>query len=481
MGDNLRRWHADPGDREVRQLLMRELHTLKGSARMAGAMDLGQRVHEMETRVEAAANQGVAPIALIEALISAHDRIVDVFESIGGSPLPMRASGSGAGRQPAMAATPIVPDGGRDASGSAATSAEAASATGASGADALVRVRADLLDSLVTGSGEASIARSRVEDELERMRESLQDLTENVGRLRGQLRELEIQGASRATAAGVDAGANPSGFDPLELDRYTRFQELARLLAESVDDVATVQQSAMRNLDRATEDLGRQRQVLRELQQNVMRMRMVRFDSIADRLHRVARQAAEAVHKRVDLKLGGAAVEIDRSVLERMAAPIEHLLRNAVVHGIEAPAARLAAGKAETGEIRLHVRHEGNEVVLVFEDDGLGLDHARITARARANGVVGPDDHVPESQAAELIFEPGFSTAEAIDEISGRGVGLDVVRAEVEALGGHIALETTPGQGSRFTLQLPLTTAVMQVLLLRCGEATVAVPAALVD
>src|SRR5690606_37060907 len=197
------------------------------------------------------------------------------------------------------------------------------------------------------------------------------------------------------------------------------------MLAESVNDVATVQQNAMRSLDGATQDMLRQGQVLRELQQNLMRMRMVQFGSISDRLYRVVRQAAKELGKRVSMDLRGTSVEIDRGVLERMAAPIEHLLRNAVAHGVEPPAARLAAGKAEAGEIRLEVRQEGNEVVLVFADDGGGLDTARIVAKARESGLLREEQAVSDAEASELIFRPGFSTAGAVDEISGRGVGLD--------------------------------------------------------
>ncbi|HRO61012.1 MAG TPA: response regulator [Burkholderiaceae bacterium] len=351
----------------------------------------------------------------------------------------------------------------------------------ASAGSALVRVRADLLERVVNESGEVSIARSRLDNELSQLRQALQELTENVGRLRTQLREIEIQSESQVQARIAHQRDNEADFDPLEFDRYTRFQELTRMLAESVNDVATVQQNAMRSLDGAAQDMIRQGQVLRELQQNLMRMRMVQFGTISDRLYRVVRQAAKELGKRVSMDMRGTSVELDRGVLERMAAPIEHLLRNAVAHGIEPPAARSAAGKAEAGEIRLELRQEGNEVVLVFADDGAGLDTARIVARARRNGLIAGDAAISDREAAALIFMPGFSTADSIDEISGRGVGLDVVRAEVEALGGRIDTDWTAGGGTRFTVHLPLTLAIAQVVLVSAGTQRYAIPASSVE
>ncbi len=253
------------------------------------------------------------------------------------------------------------------------------------------------------------------------------------------------------------------------------------MLAESVNDVATVQHNAMRSLDEASQDMGRQSQVLRELQQNLMRMRMVKFGSISDRLYRVVRQAAKELGKRVSLDVRGASVEIDRGVLERMAGPIEHLLRNAVAHGIEMPARRAEVGKAEAGEILLEVRQEGNEVVLAFADDGGGLDYGRILERARRLGLVAADAQPAERELAELIFTPGFSTATEVTKISGRGVGTDVVRAEVQSLGGRIDVESGRGTGTRFVVHLPLTLAIAQVVLVNAGTARYAIPSSSVE
>jgi len=174
-------------------------------------------------------------------------------------------------------------------------------------------------------------------------------------------------------------------------------------------------------------------------------------------------------------------VEVDRSVLERMAAPFEHLLRNAIAHGVESRAARGEAGKSETGELLVQVTQQGNEVVIEFTDDGAGLDLERIRAKAISNGLLQEDEEVTDVQIADLIFEPGFSTAEALTELSGRGVGMDIVQSEAQALGGRVDTFTERGKGTRFTIHLPLTLAVTQVVLLSAAGKTYALPAILVE
>ncbi|MDO5103160.1 MAG: response regulator, partial [Lautropia sp.] len=270
-------------------------------------------------------------------------------------------------------------------------------------------------------------------------------------------------------------------FDPLEFDRYTRFQEVTRMLAESVNDVSTVQQNALRAVDAAMQDLARQGQVSRSLQQSLMRVRMVQFSTINDRLYRVVRQAGKDTDKRVTLEIKGGQAEIDRNVLDRMAGPIEHILRNSVAHGIEDRVKRAQVGKSEVGEVTVEVSQDGNEVIMRFLDDGQGLDYAKIEAKARERGLIEPD-HVPtERELAQMIFAPGFSTAKQVSALAGRGVGMDVVRAEVAGLGGRIDLDSTPGKGSCVTVHLPVSLAVTQVVLLEIEGGKFAVQSALVE
>jgi chemosensory pili system protein ChpA (sensor histidine kinase/response regulator) len=492
IGEALRGWAAQPADPSLPASLMRLLHTVKGSARMAGAMRVGQLVHDMETRIESASALPRVPVALIDELIARCDQVLALYEVVRD---PGSASAQAAARSVIDALTGQA-GAAIGLAGGAVTDAQPSSSAGGGrgvpsgpsdpGASArptaqpLIRVRADLLDRLVNEAGEVSIARARLDNALGGIRQSLSELTENVNRLRTQLREIELAADSQIQARNA-RNREEQHFDPLEFDRYTRFQELTRMLAESVSDVATVQQNALRHLDEGARDLGRQGQVTRDLQQDLMRIRMVPFGSVADRLYRVVRQAAKETDKRVSLDLKGATAELDRSVLERMVGPIEHLLRNAVVHGIEPRSGRLAAGKAETGELTLDVRQEANEVILSFADDGAGLNYPRIRARALERGLIDADAVLGERELAQLIFTPGFSTATEVTTLAGRGVGMDVVRAEVAAMGGRIDLQSTPGAGTRFTVYLPVSLAVTQVVLLTVGEVRIAVASALIE
>ncbi len=343
-----------------------------------------------------------------------------------------------------------------------------------------MRVQARALDTLINESGEVGATRARLESELDSMRAYLGELNDNVVRLRSQLREIEIQAESQMASRIADA-QHRQEFDPLEFDRFTRFQELTRMMAESVNDVATVEQNLHRGFDRTAGDLAAQARLTRGLQRGLMQARMVQFDALAERLYRVARQSAAETGKEVRLLIQGGTVEIDRSVLDRMAGPIEHLIRNAVVHGIETSDARRAAGKPAAGSLTLEVQQEGNEVVLHFVDDGAGLDLARIRARAEERNLLAHDDEASEARLTELIFTPGFSTADAVSELAGRGVGMDVVRAETVALGGRITLSTSAGRGTTFTVHLPLTTAITQVLVVMLGGRMYAMPSGMID
>jgi chemosensory pili system protein ChpA (sensor histidine kinase/response regulator) len=456
IGRLLRAWQQAPADAGVPQALLRALHTLKGSARMAGAMVLGQHAHDIETRIDALMRAGAPAALALEELLASHDHSLDLFQQL---------------QHPASAAASAAADAnGLMPAGIAVVPAAVAP---------LVRVRADIIDRLVNQAGEVSISRSRLEAQVDTARSALSELTANVSRLRSQLREIEMQAESQILS--LMPQSTDREFDPLEFDRFTRLQELTRMMAESVGDVASVQQSLARTVEDASTDLARQARLTRDLQQDLMQVRMVPFASVSERLYQVARQAAKDVRKRVNLEISGGAVEIDRNVLEKMAAPFEHLLRNAIAHGIEAREQRRALGKDDIGELLLQVRQDGNEVVIRFSDDGQGLDLAQIRAKARSVGLLGMDSTISDADAMELVFQPGFSTAAEITALAGRGVGLDVVQAEVAALGGRVAISSTAGQGACFTMHLPLTLAVIQVVLLQAGGKTYALPSALVE
>jgi two-component system chemotaxis sensor kinase CheA len=214
----------------------------------------------------------------------------------------------------------------------------------------------------------------------------------------------------------------------------------------------------------------------RALQDSVMRLRSVPISNVFNRFPRLVHDLGHRLGKQVELEISGQATELDKSIIEKLGDPLVHLVRNSVDHGIETPALRRAAGKPEHGTIRLHAEHRGGDVLVEIHDDGGGLDLERILARARERGLVGADAVLDDAAIAQLIFMPGFSTAEAVSDVSGRGVGMDVVRRNVIELGGDIAIETRRGQGARIQLRLPLTLAIIDGQLIRLGEHTYVVP-----
>ncbi len=475
IGQNLREWQADPSRFEVTLALQRQLHTVKGSARMAGAMRLGELIHEMETRVESGATLSQIPQGFFDELLSAHDHGLELLNLLA-HPTSARAVHF----QESVRESSSEPDHVVEPAPVQPLVDRRATARPSNQTTPMVRVRADVLDRLVNQAGEVSISRARLDNEIGQIRTSLNDLTDNLARLRTQLREIEIQGETQMQSQ-LSMAREKEHFDPLEFDRFTRFQELTRMMAESVEDIELVRKTLMRSLEGAGRNLSIQQRMTRDMQQDLMHVRMVPFSSVAERLYRVVRQAAKELDKRANLDIRGATVEIDRALLEQMVAPFEHLLRNAVVHGIESREERRAAGKEEIGELLVEARHEGNEIVLTFSDDGAGLNLARIRERAITVGLIGQYETLTDQRAADLIFQPGFTTATHVTELAGRGVGMDVVREEAAALGGRVTVESQPGKGSRFTVHLPLTLAVTQAVVLRSAGRLFALPAVLVE
>jgi chemosensory pili system protein ChpA (sensor histidine kinase/response regulator) len=269
-------------------------------------------------------------------------------------------------------------------------------------------------------------------------------------------------------------------FDPLEFDRYTRLQELTRLMAESVNDVSTAQENLLGSLNEVEHALLQQSRTTRSLQQELMHIRMVRLNSQAERLHRIVRQAAKEVGRSAHLLIEGGDIELDRSVLDKAMVPFEHLLRNAVAHGIEPAERRQAQGKPEYGDIRLTAQQDGTDVVLTLSDDGAGIDLDRVRARAEAMGWLRPGEMAERERLEAFLFMPGFSTMDKVTQVAGRGVGLDVVRSEIASVGGRIRLDSEPGRGTRFSIRLPATLALAQVVLARAGDQVYAIPSGMV-
>ena len=337
---------------------------------------------------------------------------------------------------------------------------------------------AELLEGLVNLAGETSIFRGRVEQQVSDFGFTLSEMEATIDRVRDQLRRLDTETQAQILSR-IEAEAERMGyedFDPLEMDRHSQLQQLSRALFESASDLLDLKETlAARNRDAETL-LLQQARVNSELQEGLMRTRMVPFDRLVPRLRRIVRQISGELGKQVEFIVGNADGEMDRTVLERIVAPLEHMLRNAVDHGIEAADVRRAAGKPEQGTIRLALGREGGDIVLTLADDGGGIRLEAVKRKAIERGLMDADADLTDYEVLQFILEAGFSTAEKVTQISGRGVGMDVVHSEVKQLGGSMSIESIPGTGTTFTIRLPFTVSVNRALMVLSGEDLYAIP-----
>ncbi len=337
------------------------------------------------------------------------------------------------------------------------------------------RIDAALLEDLLNAAGEISIYHSRLSQQVNSIEFNLEEVEQTVARLREQLRKLEIETEAQIMHGHQDTLV-ARDFDPLEMDRYSNIQQLSRALAESANDMGSLKDLLQTLTAEAETLLVQQARVTAELQDGLMRTRMVPFQRHVPRLTRLVRQAAAEVGKRAELAVEGASGELDRQVLDKMLPPFEHMLRNAIVHGLETAEERQAAGKPANGRITIRLHREGAEMVIDVADDGSGLDVDAIRRKAYERDLLKPDSKVTDAEIMDLILQPGFSTAAKVTQSAGRGVGMDVVANEVKQLGGSLQISSVTGQGTNFTVRLPFTLAITQALIVRTGDEVYALP-----
>ena len=462
LGTTLRVWKAAPADKQHSEVLQRLLHTLKGSARMAGQVEIGNIAHQLE-EVVIEKTAAMPNADDFETMFIALDDIVGLFNQ----PMDNQPSANEAidKSKPAHSvAHPIQP-----------------SQPLANQAANFLRIREGILDQLINDAGEVSIIRSQIDREVMGFKASSNDLTDSIARLRSYLRELEIEAETQMQSRMNILQEANEAFDPLEFDRFTRLQELTRMMAESVSDVGVIQSGLLSNLGKAEAALQQQSRMSRDLQQGLLGVRMLPFQQISERLQRIVRQTARELNKSVELVIDGEMTKIDRGVLEKVSASLEHLLRNAVAHGIEAKAERVSTGKPEAGLIRLAVRAVNDEIQMTLSDDGIGIDLAKVKDKAIQKGLLAAETEITEGTLLSIIFEPGFSTESETSQIAGRGIGLDVVRNDISGLGGRVDLSSEEGKGAVFNIYVPVTQSVAQVLMVRAGEKRYALPVAMIE
>jgi chemosensory pili system protein ChpA (sensor histidine kinase/response regulator) len=458
----LRELARAPGDLTPLAELRRVLHTFKGAAAVVGWERLAGLCHRLEDLAEAAlGGPHPLPAAAVDALFAG----VEEMEALVLGELPEAAE---------RRAAPPPPWAGRE-SGETGEAVHVSAEIPAAMPDDLRR-----LHEILRLSGELMVNHAAFEERLRGLHNQLQELELAVARLRRVARQIE--GATESAAVGTlatFAGAEPlagarriggaANLDALDLERYSGLDLLSRSLAENAADLSSVARDLAGELGGAESDRRELKRLTRALQDQMLRFQLAPIGTLAGRLDRAVRATAAQETKRVDLALAGEEVELDRAILAGIADPLLHLLRNAVSHGIEPPAVRSRRGKSEIGRVEVRARLEGSQVAIEVADDGAGLDWAAIDAAAAAAGV---------APGAHLLYEPGFTTAASVGEVSGRGLGLDVVKTEVERLRGSVAVESRTGAGTTFTLRLPQSLAIARVVLVRTGGETLGVPAA---
>lgn len=515
----LQQWKQSPENLSTNEAVQRVLHTLKGGARIAGLVDIGDMAHQMETELQKRLTEKrPADEELFTGLHEQYDFIAGRIEHVqewfnagASEPLmvpvenatdtadtaietetvptqvqtnvvPLRpqpdaeeqpAAASNVPAAPSAENTPVAPQ----ASPQQPVSRTEQEAQGKrQGPQEMIKVPASLLDGLVNLAGETSISRGRLETQVTDFSYTLDEMDSTLDRLRDQLRRLDMETEAQVLFRREQQGPEYEDFDPLEMDRYSQLQQLSRSLVESASDLADLKSTLLDKTRDAETLLLQQSRVNTELQEGLMKTRMVPFSRLVPRLRRIVRQISTELGKQVELHVSNAEGEMDRSVLERLISPLEHMLRNAVDHGLESTEKRKAAGKPETGNIYLSLSRDGGDVVLRLADDGAGINVDAVRRKAIDRGLLDPSVKMPDQEIYQFILQAGFSTAEQITQISGRGVGMDVVNSEIKQVGGTVVINSQQNQGTEFVIRLPFTVSVNRALMAKVGEALFAIP-----
>ncbi|MDC9725300.1 MAG: response regulator, partial [Gammaproteobacteria bacterium] len=474
----IRSWQENHHNAEASMQLQRVLHTIKGSARLTDIRPIADLTHHTESLVFLVADQKQDPddsfftllqrsqdrlsemqefLARKEGIPFAHDLLTEISRFTG-QVVP----------KPALAQV-------TDSDDSTTESTQDMTTSGGE----QIRVRADLLDFLTNFTGEVNISRDRVGQQNAAIQQQLVEMESTVSRLQDQLRNLEIETETQILFRYEDETQDQkSDFDPLEFDRFSMIQQLSRSLTESVSDMNEITQSIDNLVHDSDAILLQQSRLSADLEQGLMNTRLLPFTGLVPRFERIIRQVNSELGKQAALTVLGADIELDRTILDRIVAPLEHIIRNAIAHGIETPETRADLEKNETGQLTLSISREGSEILLSLSDDGQGINVDKVRNRALEQGLINPD-HVPsDDELIQLILTSGFSTADNISQLAGRGVGMDVVSNEIRSLKGRLSIQSELGQGTTFNIRLPLTLSIMQSLMVSSHDEQFAIPLA---
>ncbi len=468
------------GRTELIQELRRTVHTLKGSAGAVGFVDMASLAHRMEDLLDAL-HDGAIPMGPDVPRLLAD--AADILEDIADGRAAQGARADIDARMTAMLGTAAaVP---KDERRSGITDRRAVprepSEEGPA-ADDLVRVSQDRIDSLIKTAGELVINRSALQQHLKSLDGRMHEMGGVVERLcsvSSRLEtEYELAGMGRGVPVPSSITAARHGFDELELDRYTEFHHLLRQLSEAAADLKACRHAIESVMNECAAASSQQGRLSGDIQEKLVDVRMVPLASITNRLRQIVRVVSKSQGKLVDLVVEGEHIEIDKKVLDEMVDPLMHVIRNDIDHGIETPDERRAKGKHERGLIRVRAYHEGSKIVIAVSDDGAGLRLERIRAAALSRGLISEDESrsMTDDELCQLIFHPHFSTAEQISEVSGRGIGMDVVKRQVNRLQGTLLFESSPGRGTLLTIRLPMSLSIRRALLVQVWGESYALP-----
>jgi len=496
--------------------LFRAIHTIKGSAAQVGLKRLGAIAHRVEDLIGRLRDGEIEPSpALVDLCLESVDILKKTLHRNWADETEMRKSVDSllgriaefAPQEPEEAETqpaavelqPAIekPSAERLAAPAKTSAKQAAAASAKS-----VRIALSRLDRMMNTVGELVINRTRMVGRVGELEKLVDTLSFSKERLQGKVAEFQEKyefnriSSNRSvgpwtnnstpqllsSAAGGDTSFW-SEFSELEMDRYDDFNILSRSMAEISADVNEVLSQLQGFIGRVEGDIDEFTKLAHHLQDEITAARMVPIGTLYSRLSRAVRDAAKSTNKEVELDLTGSETELDNNIIQQISDPLVHLVRNAVAHGIEHTDDRAAAGKSAVGKIMLRAYHRGNHIYIEVEDDGRGIDYERVKESAIERGLVSVEtaDRLTERDLREMLFHPGFSTAPVKTELAGRGVGLDVVRANLNALNGEIDIQSISGQGTKFTLKVPLTLIISPALFVRCGATNFALPLTVVE
>ena len=493
---------SDAGDTVALQALQRDLHTLKGGARMVTASGIADLAHEMESvYTDFIDRRRPATKKVLELLVACHDWLADAvfilsqqvnpptpdllieaLQQFSKNPDSLKHIPKES-LQPQRDAILLAKEKQestyiqKDISEMPPMVADTTEQEQNASNNEMIRISGGLIEHMINLSGESAINRARIDMGMSSLTTSIEEMGTTVQRLADQLRRMEIELEAQILSQIDDELVNHEGFDPLEMDQYSSLNQLSKSLTESASDLVDINHTLLEKMRDSESLLLQLSRTQTELQDGLMNSRMVPFTRLTPRLERIVRQTANELNKSVELKIINADGEMDRTILERITSPLEHMLRNAVDHGIETVAARLEAGKERNGQITLEVLREGSEIIIQLTDDGRGIDVEAVRNKAISQGLIDAEDtSLSDLDIMQYIFNAGLSTSKQVTQISGRGVGMDVVISEIRQLGGSVSVVSELGKGSRFTMRVPLTVAVSDALVVRAADRYYAIP-----